>query len=179
MDLAEGTRTTAVAAAVTLLGGLAVIVYGIIRHNLAWSLGGACLTMPVLTLIALVVVRRWIVDTRQERIALSIAQRHAEGQRTRYIALEAALENEHGRLVRDMAAERAQMAARLQAERDAMEAEFEERKATLICETMEATVRMFRGGKFAPETPAKGNLIRFPEKLPAQERSREHGVVGP
>ncbi|MFB6787627.1 hypothetical protein ACFCWT_13220 [Streptomyces olivaceus] len=164
-----------------------MIIYGLFRHDLAWALGGACLTMPVLTLVALVAVRRWIVDTRDERRALAAAQRQAEGERTRYIAAQAALENEQGRLRRDMAAERAQINARMAAEREALTIEFEERRATLVCETMEATVLMFKDGKFAPDSTTPGNLIRLADRLPGQgfapdvkrERSREHGVVGP
>ncbi|MEV6119874.1 hypothetical protein AB0M23_05010 [Streptomyces sp. NPDC052077] len=158
---------------------MTVIIYGLVQHDLAWSLGGACLTMPVLTLIALVAVRRWIVDTRDERRVLAAAQRQAEVERTRYIAAQAALENEQGRVRRDVAAERSALAAQTSAERAAMEAEFEEKRAALICKTMEATVRMFHEGKFAPQPSATTNLIPFPDKPVTRERPRGHGVVGP
>ncbi|MFG3085061.1 hypothetical protein [Streptomyces parvulus] len=167
-----------------------MIVYGIYRGDLARTLGGTCLMMPALTYIALALLRRWIADTRDERQRLAIAQRHAEGERTRFIALEAALENEHGRLIRDVAAERAQVQAQLAAEREAMRVEFDSHRAELVCETMEATVLMIRNNKFAPSATAtaRGKLIRLTDRLPAQghapveaqERSqqRERGHAG-
>ena len=171
-----------------MLAGLPVLLYGIWRDDAARSIGGACLVICGLILVSLVLVRRWVVDTSDERRILAAAQRQAIDERTRYIASQAALENEQARLNRDMAAERHRIAAQLIAEREAMLAEFEERRAALVAETMEATVMMFRGGKFAPEElPQRGNLIKFPRDLPQQtpapepqrERSREHGVVGP
>ena len=186
MDLTSGSRATNVAAAVAMLGGLPALFYGILHNDTARSIGGACLIMTGLILSALVAIRRWIVDTGDERRILAAAQRQASEERTRYIAAQAALENEQARLNRDMAGERQRIAAPLIAEREAMRDEFEENKAALVAETMETTVRMFHGGKFAPEeTLQQGNLIQFPEKLPTQgpapsrERSREHGVVGP
>jgi hypothetical protein len=187
MGLAGGTRATAVSAAVFLLGGIAVILHGIIQGDLTRALSGTCLTLPALTLIALVFVRRWVCDTHDERRALAAAQLEAERQRTRYVAAQAALENEQQRLHRDIAAERARIAAQLKAERANLDAEFEERRATLVSETMEATFLMMRSGKLAPDEPRQGKLIHFPKDFPIQEpaparqrdRSREHGVVGP
>lgn len=140
--------------------------------------------MTALILTSLVLIRRWIVDTSEERRTLAEAQREAQAEKSRYIAAQAALENEQGRLNRDMATEQQRIAGQLIAERKAMFAEFEERKAALIAETMEATFRMFHNGKFAPEeTSRQCNLIQFPgqqpEPLPERERSRGHGVVGP
>ena len=183
MDLVGGTRTTAVAGAAVLLGGMAVILYGVIVDDISRSVSGACLTMPALTLIALVMVRRWVSDTRDERRFLAAAQRDAEQERSRYVAAQSALEGERSRLARDQAAERAQLAAKLLAERGAMQAEFEEQRATLAAETVEATVLMFRDGKFAPDTLPRGRVIRFPKQEPGAStergRAREHGVVGP
>jgi hypothetical protein len=189
MDLTSGSRATNVAAAVAMLGGLPALLYGILHNDTARSIGGACLIMTALILTALVAIRSWIVDTSDERRVLAAAQRQASEERTRYIAAQAALENEQARLNRDMAGERQRIAAQLIAEREAMRDEFDDQKAALIAETMETTVRMFRGGKFAPEeeTPQRGNLIQFPKELPTQahpasperERSRGHEVVGP
>jgi hypothetical protein len=186
MGLTSGSRATIVVAAAAMLGGLPVLLYGIWRDDTARSLGGACLVMAALILISLVLIHRWITDTRDERRVLAAAQRQAIDERTRYIAAQAALENEQARLNRDMAAERHRIAAQLIAEREAMRDEFEEQRAALVAQTMEATVMMIRGGKFAPDdTPQGGTLIKFPRDLPqqtpapARERSREHGVVGP
>ncbi|KMS79061.1 hypothetical protein ACH49_13445 [Streptomyces leeuwenhoekii] len=183
MDLTGGARATAIAAAATMLGGLSVLLHGIVHSNTAHAIGGGGLTIVALMTVSMLLLRRWIVDTRTERQALADAQRQAEAERARYFAAQAALENEHARLARDMARERASISATLMKEREAMRAEFEDERATLVCETMEATVLMFHGGRFAPETPKQSNLIRFPKELPAQtpaaDRSREHGVVGP
>ena len=167
-----------------MLAGFALTARGVLRSDLDNAVGGTCLTLVAVTTIALACVRRWIVDTREERRILAAAQREAERERSRYFAAQAALENEQGRLNRDMAAERQRIAAQLVKEREAMRIEFEEKRADLIAETMEATVRMFHAGKFAPETAATGQLIHFPKQDPAAQateraRSREHGVVGP
>lgn len=165
-----------------MLGGVTTTLYGAARSNPAQSLGGVCLTMIALTVIALFFIHRWFTNTSEERHTLAVATRAADDERNRYISLKAALENEQGRLSRDMAAERAALAGRLVTEREALSTEFEERRASLISETMEATVRMFHNGKFAPEVQRTGKLIPFPEqqdRAPERERSREHEVVRP
>jgi hypothetical protein len=181
MDLTGGTRNTAAAGATLTLGGVAAILHGIIRNNPTHSMGGGFLALTGLTVIALVVIHQWVTDTTDERRALAAAQREAQARKDTYLAAQAALENEQVRLNRDMAAERAGIAVRFRADREAMAADFEERRASLIAETMQATVLMMRDGKLAPQPSAK--LIPFPhqqaERQPERERSREHGVVGP
>lgn len=179
MYLAGSTRNTAATGAAVTLGGLATVIHGIIRNNPAHSAGGGFVALAGLTVIALVVLHQWITDTRDERRALAAAQREAQGRKDTYLAAKAALENEQGRLNRDMAAERANLDARLKAEREAVAADFEERRAALIAETMEATLLMVHNGSLAPQPSAK--LIQFPHQQTERqpERSREHGVVGP
>lgn len=179
MSLANGTKATATAAAVAVAIGLTVILYSITHGNLPHSIGGLGLTVLGLTVLVLINIRQWITDTSAERALLAAAQREAQNQKNVYITAQAALENEQGRLAQDLAAERAALDARLAAEREALRDEFEERRATLQAETMEATVMMLRGDGFAPSTT--GQLIQFPKQHPQQERhrSREHGVVGP
>lgn len=181
MNVTDSTRTMTGAAATAVASGLAVVLYGIIRSDTARAMGGTCLTLTALTAIALIVIRKWVVDTRDERRVLAAAQREALAERSRYFAAQAALENEQGRLNRDMAAERASLTSRLMAEREAMAGEFEERRASLIAETMEATALMIWEGKFAPPTPVQNKVIQLRQRQPQPERdrSREHGVVGP
>lgn len=183
MDLTAGTRATAGAGAAVLAGGILVILYGVIRNDLARALGGACLSITALTLIALVVIRKWVTDTSDERRILAAAQREAQGERSRFIALRAGLENEQCRLARDMAAERAALTTRLAAEREAMADEFEERRAAYASETAEVFALMVHGGRFAPATSPTGKVIHFPSQQPEQQvehvRSREQGVVSP
>lgn len=183
MNLTSATKATAVSAAMVMLAGLATILHATVRDDLPRAICGLTLTVTALTAIGLLVIRRWVTDTRDARRDYADAQRRTESQKDSYLAAQAGLENERGRLALDVAAERAQLAARLKAEREAMEAEFEKRRGDLIAETMEATVLMYRGGKFAPDATVAGKLIRFPEQHPHQQpdraRSREHGVVGP
>ncbi|MFI1562132.1 hypothetical protein ACH4ZX_03560 [Streptomyces sp. NPDC020490] len=183
MNLTSGARVLAGATGLVMLGGLAISIHGILRHDVAHSVGGTCLTLTAFTTLALVLVHKWIVDTREDRRLLAAAQREAQAQRSTYQAAKAALESEQGRLTRDAAAERAKLAVQLKAEREALHREFEERRAELISQTMEATVRMFHNGRFAPGESATGNLIPFPQQQPEgkpeRERSREHGGVRP
>lgn len=181
MDLTAGTKATATLAAVVMAVGLTVILYGVGQNDLTWVLGGACLAVPALVLVALVAIKSWITDTREERRLLTEAIREMQGERTRYIALRAALENEQSRLHRDLAHERARSAAKLFAEREAVAAEFEEKRNRLISEAMTEAWMMFLSGK-QPQT-AENKVIQFPTQQPAPqraaERCREHGVVGP
>lgn len=162
-----------------MAGGLALVIHGTAHREPAHTLGGTCITLTAVAVFALTLIRRWIVDTRDERRILAAAQREAIAEQSRYIAGQAALENEQGRLEQDMAAERAALAARLKAEREALAAEFAERRDSLIAETMEATVLMMKEGKLAPGQQATANLIPFPKQEPQRARTREHGVVGP
>jgi hypothetical protein len=162
-----------------MLAGTTITLHAVARHDPAQALGGLLLAGLALTLIALFFIHHWFTNTSQERRELAERTRAAEDERNRYVSLKAALENEQGRLARDIAAERAGLTVRLAAEREALRSEFEERRASLIAETMEATVRMFRNGMFAPQTAVKGNLIPFPQQQPDRERERGHNVVAP
>ena len=186
MDLTAGSKATAITAAAVMLmlAGMSVILYGVIRSDLARSLGGACITMPALVLLALVAIRAWITDTRDERRVLAAATRETQAERSRYIAAKAALVNEQGRLNRDVASERARLTATLIAEREALAAEFEEKRAQLVCETMTEAWELFRKAERAEHArPSRGDVIQFPtqhgERQPERARSREHGVAGP
>lgn len=181
MDFASGTRTTTVtaAAAVATLGGLTIILYGIDHHDLTRAAGGLAITTAALTALALTWIHRWVTDTRDERRALAASQRETVAERGRYVALQCAAQAEQNRFRRDMHAERATLEARLKAERQAMREEFEENRATVIAETVEATFLMFHEGKFAPDTSRGGTLLTFPQQHPHQERSRGHGAISP
>ncbi|WP_328721789.1 hypothetical protein OHT52_21360 [Streptomyces sp. NBC_00247] len=182
-DLTAGTRTTTLVAAVITTLGAALMTYGITVGDTARCLGGVGLTMPALTFIALVAVRRWVTDTSRERASLADAQRAADAERMRYVAAQAAQLAEAQRLRRDVAAERAQLAARLDAERAAMQDVFEEQRATLVSETMETTVQMLRDGAFvAEQTEDHGHakVMQFPLQQaarPRPEATRDRGAT--
>ncbi len=178
MDLTGGTRATATTAGTILLGGLALTLYGSIRNNTAHSVSGTCFTGFALTIIVLLIIRRWVVDTSEERRRLAEDQRRTQDEYASYIAMKAALEVEQGRLRQDISAEHAALGERLAVERQKMEADFEERRAALISETTEATFMMIHNGRFAPAAPS-ATLIPFPQQDPQRERAREHGVVHP
>ncbi|MFF7142341.1 hypothetical protein ACFZB5_13970 [Streptomyces nodosus] len=185
MDLTAGTKATAAMSMLVMAVGITAILYGAIRNDLARSVGGACLAIAALTLIALISIQKWITDTSEERRILAAATRQAQDERTRYIAAQAALENERGRLHRDLAAARARIAPTLAAERTKLAAEFEEDRARLISESFETGVLMERAGMLKPGAPAarESNLIQFPgqehARLPERERSRGRGGVVP
>jgi hypothetical protein len=67
----------------------------------------------------------------------------------------------------------------MEVERQALEAMFEERRATLISETTEAVFLMIHGGKLAPASVSRGTVIQFPNQIPEHARSREQEVAGP
>lgn len=183
MDLTARTKAAVATAVGILISGFAVIVRSTSDDNVAGSIGGACLVMVGLTLAILIFVRRWVSDTSDERRILGEAQREAQAERSRYVALKAALEGEHGRLLRDMAAERAGIAATLKAERAKMAAEFQESRATELSEAFQTGAEMERAGVFKRRQPQGGNLLKFPGRqteMPKPEQlPREHGVVGP
>jgi hypothetical protein len=150
------------------------------RSDVPCSLGGTSLVIAALTLIALAVIRTWIGDVRDERRELADSRRQADAEQRRYFALQAALNGEKTRLTRDMALERARIAATLIAEREAMGREFEERRLDEQKEAFQAGIDMERAWRTVkPDTPIPANLIQFPRQQPDQERSREHGVVRP
>lgn len=67
-----------------------------------------------------------------------------------------------------------------QAEREAMAAEFEQKRATLICETLAAAPELLRN---LDKKPNRSAVIQFPHQqlaqAPERERSRERNAVGP
>lgn len=184
MSLTSGKQKTAAAGAVTAsLVGTALIANGLHHQLPAHALAGVAACMVGLTLVILITVRRWITATGAERARLAADQAAAQEEKATYLAAKAALENEQQRLHRDLTAERVALAKRVKVEREAMRREFEENRAQLVSETMEATFRMIHEGKFAPEERKRSTVIAFPRQHPEaeQERTRErgHGVVGP
>lgn len=181
MSLTGGMRTTTAAGIALLAAGMTVSAHAAFRGDTPRSLGGLCLVVAALTLIALALAHSWVSDTTTERQELAEARRQAESERRRFFAAQAALEGEMTRLNRDMAADRARIAATLLAEREAMQAEFEEDRLQVSTEAFRSGVEMERAGLLKPDaTLSAANLIPFPgARAPEQERSREHGVVGP
>ncbi len=179
MDLTSGTRVTVTTAGTTLLGGLSLTAYGAICDDVAHSVSGTCFTIVAITVIALLVIRRWVIDTSDERRHLAEAGRRAHDEYASYIALKAALLNEQGRLRQDISAEHAALNERLATERAAMQEEFELKRTELSNEAMKIAFSWVESGKVRPPERARNNLIPFPQQDQQQERAREHGVVGP
>jgi hypothetical protein len=183
MEMSGATRTASVTGGVAVAGGLAITIQGILRSNLAHTVGGGFLATTAAILIALAVGCQRITDTRDERRALAASQRQAVQERTTYFAAQAALENDEGRLKQAVAAARAKDKEQLRVERAAMEAEFAERRDVLRAETIDSLLKMIASGKLAHGP--QGKLIPFPgqqistERATARERSREHGAIGP
>lgn len=161
--------------------GMGVVLYGVAVNDLSRSLGGACLTMTALTLIALISIRRWITNTADERRRLADATREADAERMRCTAVRAALELERQRVERDAEAAAEHMAARLAAERAAMWDQFEADRAALICESLDTAMRLVLSGKLdgSAGTTGRGTVIGFP--MPVHQRasdsSRDRGAT--
>lgn len=185
MGLTVGTRTTTVGGGTLTAVGLTLSIGGVIRSQEALALAGVSLTMTSVLIVALGFVYRWMTDTRAERRALAAAQERAQEERSSYFALKAAAEAEMTRMHRDIIAERAQNAAALVAERAAMYAQLERDRFQIETKGFHTGVMFEREGLLEPDAPAPSNIISFPKSLempavePQQERSREHGVVGP
>lgn len=181
MRLTGGTRATTTAGGALLTGGLAWVGYATVRSDLPRSLGGTCLVVVALFLIALALIHTWARDTSAERRELAEARREADAERRKHFAAQAALECEMTRLNRDMTVERARIAATLLAERDATRAALEEERLQIATDAFRTGVEMERAGMLKPDVPLPANLIPFPGqgRAPERERSREHGVVGP
>lgn len=186
MEFTASSKTATATAAGILITGFAVILRSVSGDDVAGSIGGACLVMVGLSLVILVFVKHWVVNTSAERRALAVTQQLAQDERTKYVAAQAILEGDQVRLYRDLAAEKASLAAAIVAERKKMRADFEEERATICAEAFQTGAEMERAGMLKPgKQPQRGNLIRFPKQeqqpvqAPQRERSREHGVVGP
>lgn len=183
MRLTSGTKTTTAAGGALLASGLAAGGYGAVRSDLPRSLGGGCLVLIALFLIALALIHAWTTNTGAERSELAEGRREADAARRKYFAAEAALESEMTRHTRDMATERSRVTATLLAERTAMRAQLEKERLQITTEAFRTGVEMERSGAFKPDTALPANLIPFPKQHPQDEgqrqRTREHGVVGP
>lgn len=181
MDLTAGHRATAVGAALVVSAGLASVTYGIAANDLPSAVGGAIFAVCALTLIALVVIRRWVTDTTAERRRLDDAVRAADDDRMRYTAALAGVEVERSRLRRDAAAAEHQLAARLNAERAALDEQFEEARAQLIVDTTVATLELVeRGFPNISAADLGARIIGFPtagQRTPADEPARGHGAT--
>ncbi|MFD3917193.1 hypothetical protein [Streptomyces sp. NPDC058603] len=173
---------------------MAVVLYGVAQNDLARSLGGACLTMTALTLIALVSIRKWTSDTYSERNRLADATREADQEKMRLVAAAAAQEAEIQRIRRDAVAAREQLEARLTAERQAMHEQLEaERKAMreqlevdrarITCEAMEAAFALLPGMLAEQKRSATrgGAVIGFPtqahQRADSESSARDHGAT--
>lgn len=181
MRLTGSMRTMAAAGAALLTAGLLVGAHGVIRSEIPRALGGIALGFTGLFLIALVAVRRWICDTKEERRDLAQSRREADATQHKYLAAQANLESEMIRLNRDLNTERHRIAATLVAERQSMLAEFEKQRLQITTEAFRTGVEMERAGMLKPDEPVPPNLIQFPKQQPQADRehSREHGVVHP
>ncbi|WP_435279099.1 hypothetical protein [Streptomyces sp. 1222.5] len=183
MGLTVGTRTTTTGGGSLTAVGLALSLGGVIRSQETLALAGVSLTLTSGLIVTLGFIYRWMTDTRAERRALAAAQDRAQEERQSYFALKAANEAEMTRLHRDVVAERANNAAALAVERTAMYAQLERDRFQIQTKAFRTGVMFERAGLLEPDAPVPSNIISFPltetPSVEPQERSREHGVVGP
>lgn len=176
MELTAKAKVTAVAGWAALAAGTTFLAYSLVQGHTAHALAGVCLTTTSLTLLALVTIRRWIVTTAQERKRLADAIREVEAEKAKYITSQAALEMERQRIVRDADAERAALSAQAIAERQALHDEFDEKRAELVCKTLEASAKLLRRLDAEPLEAHEHAAVTplFPDQQP--ERARERGA---
>ena len=183
MSPTVSTRTTTAAGITLVVVGLALSAHGALRNHGGHALAGVALTCAALTVVALGLIYRWMTDTRAERFRLARAEERAHEERASFFALKAHNEAEMTRMHRDVVAERARNAVTLAAERAEMYAQVEKDRLQIETKAFQTGVLFERAGMLEPEAPKVTNLIPFPKPAaavePQQERSREHGVVGP
>ncbi|MER5559638.1 hypothetical protein ABT071_13635 [Streptomyces sp. NPDC002506] len=164
-------RSASITAVASLVTGLGIAVYGTLNDDLPRTLAGSCLLMIALLLSALLSIRKWIIEAQSERDALARARRDADDERLRYLAAQAAVEMERQRIERDAAMEREQGIVHIKAVKAAMEEQFEEQKAQLICQSLETAYDLYvRGLANSHQEPAGHAKVIA---MPAPTRQRE------
>lgn len=177
MGLTAGARVTAVTGWAVLAVGVLVALYGIERNDVPRSLGGTCLIVTALTIVALTTIKRWIANVEKERGRLAEAAHVAQTEAAKYFAAQAGLAAEKARMLRDAEAERAALAARLKVEREALHDEFEEQRNALIDSTFEKAVLLERSGALKDLDLGHERAVvtqMFPHQQP--ERVRDRGA---
>lgn len=172
-------RTNTVAVA-TLLIGAVLLTIGVIEDSLPETITGFTLTICASLATCLHIVHRWIVDTAHERDALHEATQRRDHERERYLAGQFTIEAELKRIRLDAVAAARRADEALQAERVALHAAFEEKRAGLISETLEAAVQMIDEGGLLdpPRSAARGRtVLPFPAQPADHERARGRDIT--
>jgi hypothetical protein len=164
---------------VLFAAGILVTLFATLRNDPARAAAGSAVTITALTMFALPVIRKWILDASDMREQQCVARRETEAERLRYAAGLAAAEGERERLRQDMAYESKRAAARLATERAALQQQFADERTQLIAETFDAAVRMVQDGLL--DAPARDrSVVRFPAPSRHSEAaSTSRGVSRP
>jgi len=172
-------RTNTIAAA-TLCVGAALLTIGVAEDRLPETITGFALTVCAALAISLHVVHRWITNTAQERDALHEATLRRDDERAKYLAGQYAVEAELKRIRLDAVAAARRADKALQAERVTLHAAFEEKRAALISQTLEAAVQMIDEGGLldAPRNAERGRtVLPFPAQPADHERARGRDIT--
>ncbi|MBX7464873.1 hypothetical protein [Streptomyces sp. NPDC057910] len=158
-------RSANITAAASLTAGLTIAVYGTLNDDLPRTVAGTCLLTIALLFSALLAIRRWIIDAQSERDALARAARDHNDEKLRYLAAQATIEMERQRIERDAAMERERGIVHIKAVKAAMEEQFEEQKAQLICQSLETAYDLYVRGlaNDQPETAGHAKVISMVE----------------
>ncbi|MFE2747372.1 hypothetical protein ACFXKX_24090 [Streptomyces scopuliridis] len=170
---------TLIASSAAIFAGAALLTFGVMAESLSRTIAGVAITISAALASSLRVVHRWITDTADERRALLDAQLRADDERAKLVAAQYALEAERKRIRIDAIAAGRRADEALQLQTAMLVQRFEEDRAGLAAESLEAALRMIVEGKLLePGRPAaRGRaVIPFPLQNPEHERTRDRDI---
>lgn len=131
--------------------GAAIALRGAFLPSTPHTVGGMGLMLAASTFLTLSLLRTWICDNTAERERLRHEGDKLAEERVKYVAAHAALQAERDRIRADLKAGEAAAEQRLATEREAMQDEFDNKRAELIRSTFETAVNMVQDGLLEPD----------------------------
>ncbi|MFF5451819.1 hypothetical protein ACFY40_11340 [Streptomyces sp. NPDC012950] len=167
-------RTYAVSALFIITGGV-LVACGITLGSMPSVIAGVALCISSQLIACMHVLHRWITNVTAERAALADARQRLDQEAAKYSAGLLALAAERGRIQRDAITAASRRDATLKAEREALQAEFEEGRAELISRAMETALRLKQSGALDEPAARERVIVPFPQQPADYERIRERG----
>lgn len=172
--MSTATATKAFSGLAAAVGGGAAL-HGAYTDFNPHTISGMMLLLAASTFLILSRVRAWIGDNRAERERLRDEGDKLADQRTRYFAAQAALECERDRIRADLRASQIAAEQTLADERDAMQQEFDDKRAELTRSTFQTAVEMVQDGLLEPGETTGARVIPLP--APSEHRRAERRPV--
>jgi hypothetical protein len=166
---------TYAASGTLLLAGATFIALGLAGDATPETLAGVVLCISAQMLASMRLIYRWVTDTSVVRASLLLSKQRHDEEAAKYSAGLLAIAAEQDRTRREAIAGARRRDETLKIEREALQAEFEEKRATLVCQAIEAGVRLAQSGKL-DEAPARERVVvPFPMQPVDYERARDRG----